>query len=155
MRRSSMQNSVQSSRATSRSKRAAAAAAVAVMVCGAGLLGAGSAQAVTSGNYCGSTAQLAGDVYAQACVNISGGNAYSYLHVSNHGNHSISGTTWTNSRGNYMGYGNCNGLTDYNGSWCFGSSVSLGYGNYAQGQGYLIIDGVQYGTLYSPSEYLG
>jgi hypothetical protein len=135
----------------SRFKRATAAATIALAACTTGLLGGGTANAVTGGSYCGPTSQVAGDVYVQACLSVSGTTVSSYLHMTNNGSHSISGTTWTNSGGTYSGYNSCGG----NFGLCYGGSVYIGSGGYAQGQGTLTVDGVTYGKFFSPTEYIG
>ncbi|MFF0410450.1 hypothetical protein ACFYUY_08425 [Kitasatospora sp. NPDC004745] len=137
-------------------RRTLAAAALAASTLATLALGTGSAHAVTSGIYCGATQQFAGDVYAQACVSVSGTSVFPLLHVTNHGNHAITGVVWVNHLGSYEDYNTCYGMTASDpGSWCNAGWDPIGAGGYAQAQGQLVIDGSWSGKVFSPSEYIG
>jgi hypothetical protein len=137
-------------------RRTLAAAAVATAALSTLALGAGSADAATSGTYCGATQQFDGDVYAQACLTISGYSVFPSLHVTNHGGHAITGVVWVNHNGNYEDYATCYGMTASDpGSWCSAGWDGIGAGGYAQAQAQLVIDGSWSGKIYSPSEYIG
>ncbi|MFJ3219476.1 hypothetical protein ACIPLC_26560 [Kitasatospora sp. NPDC086801] len=136
-----------------RSKAAAAVLAIGFTVGGVAM--AAPANAVTSGTYCGATQQYAGDVYAQACLVVSGYSVYPSIHVTNHGNHTVTGTTWINHLGAYEDYATCSGMTASDpGAWCNAGWDWIGSNGYAQAQGSLVIDGVSYGKVFSPSEYI-
>ncbi|MFD8085224.1 hypothetical protein ACFV4F_26405 [Kitasatospora sp. NPDC059722] len=136
-----------------RSKTAAAALAIGITAGGVAM--AAPADAVTGGTYCGATQQFAGDVYAQACLAVSGYAVQPSIHVTNHGSHTVSGTTWVNHLGSYEDYASCDGMTATDpGTWCNAGWDWIGSNSYAQAQGSLVIDGVWYGKLFSPSEYI-
>jgi hypothetical protein len=121
-----------------------------------GVAMAAPANAVTGGQYCGPTQQFDGDVYAQACLTVSGYSVQAAIHVTNHGSHTIYGSAWVNHNSVHEDGATCSGMEDSDpGSWCTTRWDSIGAGGYAQAQGSVQIDGVQYPTMYSPSELIG
>lgn len=138
-------------------RRTLAAAAVAAAALSTLALGAGTANAVTSGTYCGVTRQLDGDVDAQACLTIAGYSVVPSLHITSHGSHTITGVVWVNHNGAYEDYATCHGMpaNDPGSWWCNAGLDRIGAGGYAQAQAQLVIDGSWSGTIYSPSEYIG